>query len=482
MKKTYRYDDEIIFYFDAFDNKYVASGGSLAWRLNNPGLLLSHSLYRTGYKAIGAYHQYAIFSHPLLGQEALRAWICSTKYYDSPLIEIAKYYQPSHPEKYLSELCAITGFAPQTIPRSLLTNDFEKLLRALQKLAGFSPENEHQMSLLPKITARFYTVGRKVEYYLAGYDNLLSKNQALEWVETHKLDAVIVHKSNGEVYLRSRPGHHFDQIRFKQKDYGTEKEFKDAVREVGNEKEGQCVWGFINGLFNKPDQALESAAFISNVADGEHVLYLVNDAPRSLSDVVAQKLGYHSESVKFAAQFFKTLIELSEQTTSQNKPKIVVFSHSQGALIANLALSRLSSKERQRIRLFTLGGAAWIEPDAAHPESHNYFSLADLISKPTSYTFCNFLLRLHDGKNAGLKPEQVIEQLILEDIEMRLETRDPKAVAKFRRQREGHYVHELWKSQNITILNEGTSKIFEHAFKSPCYQQKVIEIINKYKD
>jgi hypothetical protein len=42
LRKAYRYDDEIIFYFDAFDNKYVAQGGSLAWRLNNPGLLLSH--------------------------------------------------------------------------------------------------------------------------------------------------------------------------------------------------------------------------------------------------------------------------------------------------------------------------------------------------------------------------------------------------------------------------------------------------------
>ena len=77
MKKAYRYDDDIVFYFDAHDNKYIAKGGSLAWRLNNPGLLLSHSLYRTGYKAIGAYHQYAIFSHPIIGKEALRAWICS---------------------------------------------------------------------------------------------------------------------------------------------------------------------------------------------------------------------------------------------------------------------------------------------------------------------------------------------------------------------------------------------------------------------
>jgi ethanolamine utilization protein EutP (predicted NTPase) len=47
--------------------------------------------------------------------------------------------------------------------------------------------------LLPKIKARFYSANRKAEYYLAGYDTLLKKSQAIEWVETHKLDAVIVH-------------------------------------------------------------------------------------------------------------------------------------------------------------------------------------------------------------------------------------------------------------------------------------------------
>lgn len=481
MKKAYRYDDEIVFYFDAFNNKYIAKGGSLAWRLNNSGLLLSHSLHRIGYKSIGTYHNYAIFSHSLLSQEALRAWICSTKYYDCPLIEIAKYYQPKNSEEYLDQLCTITGFPLETVPRSLLTHDFEKLLRAFQKIAGFSPENEHKLSLLSKITARFYSIDRKVEYYLVGYDTLLKKSQAIEWVETHKLDAVIVHKSNGEMYLRSRPGHHFDQIRFKQKDYGAEKEFKDAIREVGQEKEGQCIWGFINGLSNSPSQALESASFISKIAQGEHVLYLVNEALRSLPDSIAQKFGHHSESVKFSAQFFKILIDLSEQTSSQNKPKIIVFSHSQGALIANLALSRLTPKERKKIHLFTLGGATLIEPYAAHPESHNYFSLSDLISKLTSYALCTFLLRLHNGKKVGLKLEQIIEQLILEDIEMRLETRDQQAIAKFRKQREEHYAHELWKSQNITILNDESTKFFEHALKSPCYREQVIEIIDKYR-
>ncbi len=262
LKKAYRYNDEVVFYFDARDNKYVAIGGSLAWRLNNPGLLLSRSLSRTGYKAIGAYHQYAIFSHPKRGKEACRTWICSAKYRNSPLIEIAKYYQRSRPEEYLDKLCAITGFLPKIKPRSLPPEDLEKLLNAILKLAGFAPENKHRFSPLPKITARFCSTNQKVQLYLAGYEHLLSRLEAIEWVETHKLDAVIVRKSNGEIYLRSRPGHQIKQIHFKQSDYGKEKEFKDAVREVGMKREGQCIWGFINGLFNTPRKAEQTATHI----------------------------------------------------------------------------------------------------------------------------------------------------------------------------------------------------------------------------
>jgi hypothetical protein len=397
LRKAYRYDDEIVFYFDAFDNKHVASRGSLAWRLNNPGLLLSHSLHKISYQSIGAYHQYAIFSHLVIGKEALRAWVISTKYY-SPLIEIAKYYQPGNPKKYLEQLCQLTEFTADITPNSLSSKDFEMLIKAIQWLAGFSPENEHQIALLPKITARFYSIKRKVEFYLAGYEDLLTKNQAIKWVETHKLDAVIVHKSNGEIYLRSRPGHHFDQIRFSQKDYGTEKEFKDAIKEVGEIKEGQCIWGFINGIFNTSTSARKSATLISNVAGDEHVWYLVNDAPiGSSGDAIAQKRGRETKTVKLCVQFFKMLSDLSEQSPSKVKPPIIVFAHSQGALIAYLALNRLETQERQRIRIFTLGGAAFIAPDTAHPESHNYFSIADPVPRFTSYDFCMLLLRLYEG-------------------------------------------------------------------------------------
>jgi hypothetical protein len=49
FKKAYRCDENILFYFDNQDSKYVAEGGSIAWRANNPGLLSSRNshVYKT---------------------------------------------------------------------------------------------------------------------------------------------------------------------------------------------------------------------------------------------------------------------------------------------------------------------------------------------------------------------------------------------------------------------------------------------------
>lgn len=480
FKKAFRYDESVVFYFDTHDNKYVATGGSLAWRLNNPGLLLSHSLHRTGYHGIGAHHQYAIFADPLIGKAAFRAWMCSTKFCDSPLTELGKYYQPNNPKKYLEQLCALTGFTQEIKPRSLPSKDFERLLIAIQQLAGFTPENKHSFLFLPKITAKFYSANRKIEFYLAGYENLLTKAQALEWVETHKLDAVTVHKNNGEVYLRSRPRHHFDQICFTQKEYGIEQEFKDAVRETGVAKKGQCIWGFINGLLNTPKKALRSANLISHLADGQCVWYLVNDVLQSNSEVADQLRGHHSETIKFGAQFFKMLIGLSDQSPSKTKPPIVVITHSQGALIASLALTRLALEEQQRIRVFTLGGASIVLPNVAHPESHNYFSIADIIPRLTTHELSLFLLDLHQGAKTGLTIEQVIEQLIQKDIEIFITTQDKTAVDIFREKRLQHYKKNLEQVRNTTIL-DGDGSAWEHAFLTPCYQKVLKGIIEEYK-
>ncbi len=60
--------------------------------------------------------------------------------------------------------------------------------------------------VLPKITAKIEN-GDLEETYLIGTDLVLSKKEAMEWVKTNRLDAVIVRHKNGSEHLRSRPSH-----------------------------------------------------------------------------------------------------------------------------------------------------------------------------------------------------------------------------------------------------------------------------------
>lgn len=481
LKKAYRYNDETVFYFDGHDNKYIAHGGSLAWRLNNPCLLTSHSLDRIKYKAIGAHHQFAIFPDPRIGKEAFRAWLHSPKYFKSSLGKIAKHYLSDNPENYLKRLCELTGFSSKTKLKSLSKANVEKLLNAVQELADFHVDKSRPFILLPKITAKFHSKDHRIESYLIGYEIILDKKEAIQWVEAHKLDAVIVHRGDAEIYLRSRPGHHFNQIHFKQEEYGADNEFKDALRDVGTQRIGQCIWGFVNGISNSAAQALQSTNLISNHANGEKVWSLVNDAKflGNLIEAAVQKLNYRSEVIKYGVHFLKFLIDQSNQNPS--KPPIVIFAHSQGALIIDLSLNGLTPEERSRIHVHTLGGAAFISPSKANPNSHNYFSVADPIPRISTPDFTMFLLRLYEGKKLGHMPLQLLDHLIQEDIDVYLDTQDPTALEEFRKQRRVAYENMLQQAQNISILDENVSGFWEHAFAIPCYQAIVEKVINQYR-
>lgn len=71
--KACRFDDDTVFYFDDRNNKSVARGGSVAWRLNNPGLLRTRVLpHCSGHLRIGSFHGLAIFPDARVGATALK--------------------------------------------------------------------------------------------------------------------------------------------------------------------------------------------------------------------------------------------------------------------------------------------------------------------------------------------------------------------------------------------------------------------------
>src|SRR5579872_1406441 len=93
-KTAYKCNDEIVCYFDSAGNKYVATGGNLAWRINNPGLVHSHTLFSRRQGSIGSFGPYAIFPNAEKGRKALKAWIYSKKYFNHSLDRLARHYHP----------------------------------------------------------------------------------------------------------------------------------------------------------------------------------------------------------------------------------------------------------------------------------------------------------------------------------------------------------------------------------------------------
>jgi hypothetical protein len=144
---AYRYNDEVIFYFDAAGNKYVATGGNLAWRINNPGLVSSHSHFSQAYGAIGSCGHYSIFSDPISGRKALYAWLHSKKYYNSSLKTLAAHYQPKNSDAFLVQLVSFAKIPPERKINSLSKADLDHLIIALEKLCGYVSLGNESLSL-----------------------------------------------------------------------------------------------------------------------------------------------------------------------------------------------------------------------------------------------------------------------------------------------------------------------------------------------
>src|ERR1700680_3575315 len=117
-------------------------------------------------------------------------------------------------------------------------------------------------------------------------------------------------------------------------------DIETLVRTVGKRKPGQCIWGFINGIHNTKEEALESAGMISAAADGEAVYSLPNDTAllgiKDLVETAMLKLTITTPIVLWAAQFFRYLLSLAQE--DKIRPPVILFAHSQGAIITEHAV------------------------------------------------------------------------------------------------------------------------------------------------
>lgn len=482
-KFAFRHSDEVIFYFDFQGNKYVARGGNLSWRINNPGLVHCHNGCTRSNGSIGACGSFAIFPSVQQGRKALVDWLHCKKYQNATLLALAKQYRPDNPLSCFNQLITHCRIAPKTKLKSLTKHQLNLLIDKIEKLSGYAITGTESFSLLPKITAKIENGKNLEDSYLVEGGITLSKKEAIDWVLTHRLDAVIVHEKGGLIHLSSRPKHSFGAIREQENVLSLlDGKIETAVRTVGKYKSGQCVWGFINGISNSKKRARLAAGKISAHAGGERVFSLPNDRIFwGLSDITSPfllKSGADTPVVHLAVKFLRYLLTSADQ--DPNSPAVIVFAHSQGAIICEHAIEFLEEIERQRIRIFTLGGASLIAPGKSHPDSHNYASATDWISSLMSPNLQHLALQRYYGYKNGLNLEQVIDNLALQDAMQLLDSLDPEVREVYVLQRKLHYKNEFTRIHNLTILDPDPESRWEHVLDSPCYQMQIQQIIKSY--
>lgn len=481
-KIAYKFSDDIIFYFDGWGNKYVASGGNLAWRIKNPGLIRSRSPAASCNGSIGSFDGLAIFPQPEEGLKALSDWLQSKICQNSTLKGIPKHYRPNNSKNFLKYVVEAVGASETKKVGSFTKSEFQKLQNAICKLCGYTYVGNENFTLLPKIIAKIENSTPEQDSYLIEGDIILSKKDALEWVSKHRLDAISVLEQNGNVHLRSRPHHHMQHIQLNEKSlWSSEGQFEVISRSIGEKKQGQCIWAFINGISNSKEEAFESADLISKAANGEMVLSMPNDQILGgIGNFIAcliKKCFTDTPVVDSAVKFFRYLLKQSDDTPEL--PPVIVFVHSQGAIITEHALEHLKPAERNKLRIFSFGGGSFISPGMCHSDSHNFVSPRDWVPRAGTYAFQDLALNYHYYKQKGKTLEQIIDLLVMRDLLLHSDTANPFKSNIWLQDRAKYYQEALKCISNVTIVEPGNW--IEHSFKNDCYQKEVKVIVEKYR-
>lgn len=161
-------------------NVYEASGGSRAWRNNNPGNLEDGKFARDN-GAIGTDGRFAIFPDAATGFNAM-AGLLATNAYQNLTIEgaINRYAPPNenNVENYLKSIERQTGF-PRSTPMNNLSKD------NLLKLAKAMTKHEGNMSGKKRLVPKY----EKYIWVTVGDDKVRPEHEALDgeirtWYDT----------------------------------------------------------------------------------------------------------------------------------------------------------------------------------------------------------------------------------------------------------------------------------------------------------
>jgi len=198
-------------YFDEEGNMIIRSGGTRAWRCNNPGNL-HVSKYSASKKrgcigtVIDGKDEYAIYPDYATGHEALVVMLRGSVYSPRTLRNAMEHYEKEKKD-YIDIIVQRTGLNPERTIQSLNDKEFESFWQAIEYVEKWIPGTEDPIEKWI-ISGVHKKKGVIFEYYVLFKERgtWVSKEEAIKLANNHKLHAVVVHLKNGKTYLRPEYG------------------------------------------------------------------------------------------------------------------------------------------------------------------------------------------------------------------------------------------------------------------------------------
>ncbi len=137
-----------IVYTKANGEQVLRSGGSIAWRNNNPGCL-RYSKFTISKGAIGKAYGFAVFPDEETGMRAIAALLQSNSYKDLSIAEAIFRYAPPHEndtENYKKHLEKMTGLTADKKICTLTNAELSKVVQAIRKVEGWRQGTEVQIT------------------------------------------------------------------------------------------------------------------------------------------------------------------------------------------------------------------------------------------------------------------------------------------------------------------------------------------------
>jgi len=196
-------------YTDSSGKSFVYSKGTWAWRNNNPGNIRKPSKANMPEGVIGMAGGFLVFSSYKAGFNALQALLKKDFYKNLTIFDAVAQYAPTKDKNdvknYRKILIQITKMDLKTKIEDLTDEQFLLICKAIQRVEGYKVGEITEVVIKKRILDVKKNKGNRIiQYLIEGY-GWISKTDAINLVEKDIVDAVVVKKQNGYIFLRSKP-------------------------------------------------------------------------------------------------------------------------------------------------------------------------------------------------------------------------------------------------------------------------------------